>query len=362
MAVSDAKQILSAYGPRVGWGGAHLDKLDAILKTLLDQLYADMPVQGQSTRVGSVAMNGSGVTSVAFNASGAAQVTSANAEVYDLTGVGDGGTIIVNPDGNGNETATINFAAGYHTGGATMSTDISGGEDNKLKVAVDGDVDSQTYHEITLVLANCTTGAGIATELQTQIRALGGVYASVTVAFDTDHLVITSVTLGTGSKVRIERSDSFNITEELDLGPDGGTDTDGTGDVVNAAAAAAQEIVDVINADTSGLTASVVGGKVVLTSDTTGEGSSLVIGAGTLDTVLGFTNTSGYYGGLGLGYETDMADVDYYVLPVLSGTAQGSIAGKGLSITSKTTSGFNIACEDNTATDTVDLIIVGTPA
>ena len=64
----------------------------------------------------------------------------------------------------------------------------------------------------------------------------------------------------------------------------------------------------------------------------------------------------------GLGYATDMANADYIVLPVLSGTAQADVGGKGFSINDKTTSGFTLVCEDSNATDTVDLVIIGVAA
>ena len=63
----------------------------------------------------------------------------------------------------------------------------------------------------------------------------------------------------------------------------------------------------------------------------------------------------------GLGYG-DMADANYVVSPVLSGVAQGSIAGKGLSINNKATTGFDVVCEDSSAADAVDLLIVGVAA
>jgi len=362
-ALAELITIIETYYQKPGEGIPSTDMAAAVQTSLG---LADTAMQGgaevTAVRIGAVSMNGTGTTPILFQAATAATVTSTNAETYDLTGVGDGGTIIINPDGEGNQTATINFAQGYHTGGDGMSTDISGGDDNKFKIAVDGDVDTETYHVITLTLVNCDSGANIAAEAQTQIQALTGVYAAVTVAFSTDHLVITSGTYGTGSKVRILRADDHNVTEELEIGPDGDSDTDGTGDVVNAAAATAAEIVDVMNADMDYLTASDASGSIKADSDTTGKDSSLVIGAGTLNTVLGFTEANEYYGGQGLGYDGDMADTNYIVTAVLEGVAQNSIAGKGLSINSKATDGFDLVCEDATSTDGVDLIIVGVPA
>lgn len=340
--------------PYLGWGFAGLSRE---LKEELDSIEAQ--IAGAKVRTGTVTLNGTGALDVVFKASRPASVTGTQTETFDLTGVGDGGTLIVTPDGGAAQTATVNFAAGYHTGGAGAATNLSGEADNKFLIAVDGD---EVYREVALVNANCTTGATTAAEMQAKIQALGGIYAGVTVTYDTDHYVITSGTKGSGSKVRIERATSDNVTEELKIGPDGGTNTDGTGDVVNAAAVTAAEIVAVVNADMTGLTAEVAVGAVRLVSNTTGGGSSLAIGNGTLNSVLGFTFGDTYYGGVGLGYDTDMANANYWVAATLSGVAQGSLAGKGLSVTSKTTSGFTLNCESSSATDDVDLLIVGVAA
>lgn len=343
--------------PYLGWGFAGLTRE---LKEELDSIRGQ--ISDKEVRAGTVTLNGTGALDVVFGASRAASVTGTQTETFDLTGVGTGGTLIVTPDGGAAQTATFNFTAGYHTGGTGAATDLSGETDNKFMIAVDGDVDSENYHEIALTNANCTTGATTATEMQTQIQALAGIYASVTVSYDTDHYVITSGTSGSGSKVRIERAASNNVTEELKIGPDGGTNTDGTGDVANAAAVTATEVVTVVNAAMMGLTAEVVAGAIRLVSDTTGSGSSLAIGSGTLNTVLGFTADNTYYGGAGLGYDTNMADANYWVAATLSGVAQADLAGKNLSVANKTSSGFTLNCESSTATDNVDLIIFGRAA
>jgi hypothetical protein len=199
--------------------------------------------------------------------------------------------------------------------------------------------------------------------MQTQIQALGGAATAVTVAYTTVYTV-TSGTLGTGSAIVIAApSTGGSICEELKIGTAaGGVETAGTGDCANLAAVTATEIVAVCTSDMTGLTAVVDGDAVKFTSATTGKGSSLVVGAGTLDTVLTLTNSAAYHGAQSLGYATDMADAAYFVAATLNGVAAASLGATGLSITSRTAAGFNVECETTSSTAAVDLIIAGTAA
>lgn len=284
----------------------------------------------------------------------AATVTGTNQAPFDLAA---GQTFIVDPDGNGDETATFDAAAGIFTGDAGASEDISGGVDNKLSVAVDGDVDGGSYQEITLTLAGANTGNLIAAEIETQIQALGGIYAAVTCAFDTDHYVVTSGTLGTDSKVRFATPASGSLAEELKLSETLGTPTDGTGDVANIDAVTIDEALAVLNADVAGVTFTDDGnGAVVATSDTTGHGSSLTIGAGTGNTGLGFTQ-SAYYGSAGLGL-TDLGDANYLVwLQSKDETTAGNIPL--VSVHDKATDGFQVTCSTADYAGDFDALLVG---
>jgi len=310
-----------------------------------------------------VQLNGQAYTPIVFSGSDlAAMVTGTNTETFNLVSVGDGGTIIMNPDGNGNETATINFAAGTSVSGASPSTDISAGVDNKFTIQVRSD----TAEEVTLDLAaagGLDSGAKIATEMQTKIQALGGNKASVTVDYNSTvagkYAIVDSV-LGTSSTVVITRSAGNNVTEELKIGTaDGGTETAGTGDVANAAAVTAAEIATVMSADMTGLTASDSSGAVLAVSDTTGRTSSIVVGAGTLNTVLGFTNAAEYYGAQSLGMSGDMANATYRIIPVIYGVAAASLGALDLGISNKATSGFRIECETTSSEAVVDLSVFG---
>lgn len=79
---------------------------------------------------------------------------------------------------------------------------ITAGTNDTLAVTVDGIVSGT----ITLTAGNYTTGASLASQVQTKINAdstLTAAGKAVTVAFDTDHLVITSNANGTSSGVTV---------------------------------------------------------------------------------------------------------------------------------------------------------------
>lgn len=325
------------------------------------QLQAVAGLIGDSSiRKGKVKLDADGKARVLFKTSGPATLLGTVAGPYDLTEVGNGGTIIVNPDGDGAKTVTINFGPGSHAGGSGCSTDMTTEVDTKFKIRANGDTE---WHEITCAWAGCDSGPAIATQLQTKIQDLGATfgYNAITVAFvGTDHLVFTSGQAGTGSTIEIARADTLDCCDELDIGPNG-TTTPGTGDVINAAAAAAAEIVEVINADLAAesIIATAETGKIRLTSKTNGSGSSIVMGDSTLKAVIGLDNAAKDYGSQGLGYETDMADTTYIVNATITGTAQASMAQKNLSITNVAADGFSVECEGTSATDYVFVTVFG---
>ena len=333
---------------------------DAVNKGQLDAVAG--LIGDTSIRKGKVKLDADGKARVKFQDSGPATLLSTQAGPYNLTGVGNGGTIIVNPDGDGAKTVTINFAAGTHVGGASCSTDMAGEVDTKLKIRANGDPD---WHEITCDWTLCNSGAAIATQLQTQIQALGATYGynAITVGFANSKLTFTSAQAGTGSTIEIARADTLDCCDELDIGPNG-TTTPGTGDVANAAAALAAELVAVINADLAAesIIATAESGKIRLTSKTNGAGSSIVMGDSSLKTVLGLAKDATSYGSQGLGYATDMADALYVVVATLAGVAQGNLTGRILSITNQAVGGFDVECFEATATDDVFVAIFGQAA
>ncbi|GEM_PF-2021029 len=358
-AAADAAALVAGAAYVSPAGGIPAADMDAAVQASLGKADAAMQASADvsAIRIGTVTLNGANPTPVNFQADTAASLTSALAETYDLTGIGDGGTIIIDPDGNGNDTATINFTAGTSVSGAAAPEDIHLETDSKFMIAVDGDA----AEEVVLNLAACDTGAHTATEMQTKIQALGGNKANVTVGFAGGQYTITSGTYGTGSSVVITDAVSGNICEELKIGvANGGVETAGTGDVVDASVATAAEIAAVINTDIAGVTADGSSGSVVITSNTTGSGSSLVLGAGTLNAVFNFPASD--YGAVGLGYASDMANNTYKAVATLTGTIAGALANKALSVNNKTASGFDLVCQTAGATDTVDIVVLGQAA
>lgn len=306
-------------------------------------------------RGGKITLNGVNPTRVLFQEADAATILGTDNGA--TKNMGHGKTLVVNPDGDGDDTVTFTAVAGTSVSGATPSTNISAETDNKFNIAVDGD----DAEEVTLTLAGLTTGGAIATEMQTKIRALGGTKAAVTVAYTTVY-TITSGTLGTDSAVVITPAAVGSITEELKIGAaSGGTETAGTGDFADAAAATAAEIAAAIAARATGWTATAEGNKVRITSESTGKDSSLVVNAGsTADTVIGVSGSA--YGAQGLGYDSDMADALYLAEATLNGVGQANLAAKCLGITSRTAAGFSVECETAAAAHDVDVVIVGAAA
>lgn len=331
--------------------GDGVDPGDAVNKGQLDAAVGG----AFGIRGGLVKLDGDGKARVVFQEDTPAQIAGTTAGPYDLTGVGNGGTIIVNSDGGGAETVTVNFAAGKHVGGTDESTDMTLEVDTKLVISVDDD----DPEEVTFAWAGCNTGNLIAAQMQTAIRALGGNKTLVTVGHDGTKYTITSPTLGTASKIRITRADDHDCCDELDIGPGNGTDTDGTGDVADASAALTTEIADLINTD---LAAESIEASedathhLVLTSKTAGSGSTLVMGNSTLKTVIGIPDATKDYGSQGLGYASDMPNATYAVVATLKDLAQASLAGTGLAITNIAASGFVVECEKNTSSDYVSVM------
>lgn len=301
---------------------------------------------------GTITLNGANPTPVVFaGADQAATITGTADEPFALD---NGLTLVVDPDGAGDDTFTFAAAAATSVSAAAPATDLTALTTPSFKVSVDGGA----VQAVTLTAASCDTGAHTATEIQTKLQALGGAYASVTCAYTTVY-TITSATKGTASHVIITNADANNCADELKLGAaNGGTETAGTGDAANIAAATAAEVAAAISADASGWSATAVGTKVRIDSDTTGGASTLTVNAAsTADTVLGITGTDRGAEGLSA---ANMANTSYVVTATLSGVS--SKAADVLSIGGKAVSGFNVYAETDANAGAVDLIVFGTPA
>lgn len=299
-----------------------------------------------------VQLNGVNPTKVTFTEDTRAIITGTEKEPFDFSNIVGDNTIVYTADGGSEKTIKIEYTAGTSVSGESPSTDISASSNSKFMISVDGD----EAEEVTVAVAGKTTGAAIATELQTKIQALGGNKTGVTVAYSDGVYVVTSPTLGTNSSVVITPASANDISEELKLGADnGGTETAGTGDVADATAITAQEIANAINEDAEDILAMVDDGKLVLATVTAGKDASLTIGEGTTHTVLGLTGSA--VGAQGLDW-VDMPDTNYIVVATLRDVAAANLAGTGLSIRNRQKTSFEIECEDTDSEAKVDLIIL----
>lgn len=332
--------------------------------TCLVDTKTDRILRGKATLTGAT----SGITEVVFGVATPGVKMSSNAAPFDLTGVGAAGTIVINPDGDGEQTATIDATAGNHVGAVGASIDMSAVAEDKFNISVDGGAPVEV--ECDFIGETCDTGNKIATEMQTKIQAaLGGVL--VTVAFSAvggNHYVITSPTLGKNSAIEITPADDHDCTEELFLGTaNGGVDTAGTGDVADLSAVTADEIIAVCTDDMAGLTVTEgIGddaGKIVFTSDSTGGASSILVGNGTYNAVIGLTNTEVDYGAAGLGYDgvtlEHSGDDEYDVYLTKVGVAQADLGADDLGVLNKAAGGFNIVCETAASSYQVDVVVIG---
>jgi hypothetical protein len=115
---------------------------------------------------------------------------------------------------------------GYHISGVSPSTNIDAGSDTDFKIQAD---EESSASAVTLSVTGKNTGALIAAEMQLRIRALGGVYAAVTVEYIGGRYKISSGTRGPNSKIRITDGTSNNVADNLKIGTaNGGTNTDGS--------------------------------------------------------------------------------------------------------------------------------------
>jgi hypothetical protein len=100
-----------------------------------------------------------------------------------------------------------------------------------FNILVDGDVGGAQL--VKVPLAGLSSGAGIATALQTAIQALGGVYAAVTVTYNTGSsgkYKVISGTTGASSTVVITNAAAHDIAAALKLGTgNGGSEVAGNG-------------------------------------------------------------------------------------------------------------------------------------
>lgn len=295
-----------------------------------------------------------GPTPVVFQSDAVPFITGIS-EATDMHTVGNDGTIIIQNDSDGAETATLNCTAGTHTGGGGCAADMTGSSNTKFNIRANGD---ETWHIVTCDWTGCDTGTDIATQIQTKVRAIEATYgySRITVSFDTDHLVFTSADLGTSSTVEIDNADTLDCCDELDIGPNNGTTVVGTGDVANIYAVTPAEIAALINGDMSNVEADASSGTLVISGTTPGRAGTVTAGNGTLNTLCGIPNSEVAYGAQGMGLDADWADNKYDVFLAYKGAAAAS---KNLAWASPTTKGFTVTCETGSDAGYVSVLVVG---
>lgn len=283
----------------------------------------------------------------------AATLLGSGEEPFSLT---VGNTFIVNPNGVGNKTWTIAGTAGASVGDTGAATDMSTEVDNKLRIKVDDDEDWTEVEFDWSAGGGCNTTTKIAAEMQTKIRAKGGNKAAVTVAWSTDHYVVTSGDEGEESKVLITEALTASCTEELKLGDNyGASESSGTGDADLLSKATAAECAAAIAALHAALAPTVSEeGKIRLNAIGEGGASSLVVGNGTENTELGFTNTQSDYGAVGMGAGHAMAN-DTYVVVI---TPVSNTPSKVVSVHNLAAASFDVYQETASAIDCM-VILVG---
>lgn len=132
---------------------------------------------------------------------------------------------------------------GTSTAGITYDTNFK----------IQGDADSSA-RAVSLTAASCTNGANTAAEMQSKIRAIGGIYAAVTVAYST-HYLITSGTVGNASKVRITAGATADVADNLKIGTaNGGTNTDGIGNATFKIQGDSESSASTVTVDTGACT------------------------------------------------------------------------------------------------------------
>jgi len=333
-------------------GAVTAAKLAGVLANVIAAEAAGQVILGKT-----ITLSGSNPTSVVFSgADNAATLLGSATETLALT---VGNTFIVDPNGEGEATWTVAGTAGVSTGDTGCSEDMTSETDTKLAISVDGDASE----EATFAWGGCNSGAAIATQMQTVIRALGGKKALVTVVFSSDHYIVTSADFGTASAVLITESATLSCTEELCLGDNfGASEAAGTGDAALLSVATAAECAVKIAALSVTLNAADDGaGKIELTSTTTGTGSSILIGNGTENVVLGFTNLQTDTGDAGFGLGVDMANATYTVAVTPISNDPGTDCDV-VAAYNKSTGGFDLYAETEAATNDVDILVFGEKA
>jgi hypothetical protein len=232
---------------------------------------------------------GYGTLQTGLVADGEASHTGSNTETFDLE---PGDTFIGNVEGIGNQTATVAATAASEENGGDETWDFSGAPYTLTVKINQGVVQTITFQTSDFATPAAATAEEIAQVINAQI-----VGARATVTSAGLRVTIESDRRGTGSYVEITGGTANSGTPNLAFPT---AEIQGTGNVANVDAVTAAEVGAMIVAawtNGSGVTSSVVSGAVKITTVAVGASVTLEIGAGTGNTVVGFT--AGTYNGVG---------------------------------------------------------------
>lgn len=183
-------------------------------------------------------------------------------------------TFIFDPNGTGNVTITLNAVAATHTGAAGTFNSFTGGE--VLGLALDNGATFEVVFQ---------PGD---TSLTNIINRINGTYGQTIASNNAGQLRITSLKKGLGSKVVIAAS-AVATTLGLTAGTYNGSSTSNIQDIAATTYAEFKALVDAASA--LGVTTTSADGYPRVVSKAGGTGTML-IGAGTANSALGFTQGS----------------------------------------------------------------------
>lgn len=246
-------------------------------------------------------------------------VLAANVGPYNLA---SGDTIVVDTEATSDETATFTgVAAARESGAGTYA--IANGETITVKV------DRGSVQTLTFATGEAVSmAAWTVTELVAAINAkIAGARATATSGGT--KVTITSDRKGTGSYIEVtggtaNAAIAFNTAE-----------VQGTGNVSNIAAVTVAEIKTIVEAATTGVTVTDVGGAPKFTRDATGASATVqVVASSTADDEMGFDNAI-HAGSTGAAVNTLRVDGKY------DGTYSHIIKPKVISATSSESARFD---------------------
>lgn len=195
-----------------------------------------------------------------------------------------GDTLVVAFNAGGDQTFTISATSAARETTNSESTPFALSDGMTLTVKIDGGAtQTVTFHTANFVDITNATAEEVALVIDNQLTG-----ASASATSGGTKVTITSDRKGTGSHVQVTGG-TANAVGALNFST---TVANGSGNVSNVAAVTAAEWVTIMSAITNG-TAVDDGGKLRLTSTTTGSsGTVLVKAASTADTKMGFDNAT----------------------------------------------------------------------